>query len=510
MKKYLSLMLVLIMLASCLVVAPMSVSAANGIETQINSMLKLFPSGSYFTANGQECGHLKKDSCKECYLPNILARSDLKGLGYKKDVDYTGSYTCVAFANFAFRYIYGKKFDPNNYSQIASGSFGQSVFANAKKGDIIGFYNNSGAFCHYAVYIGSANSNNATFYQANFGGTSQVNYGSWSYSDMKSYYGQNGTAKVFRAKNYDQVSGETHTTHSYDTYVYYWDSHPHYKCYKCSCGEIKENRNELTYVESCKDCQAHTCDQKIYYSYWAAHPHYYLYKCSLCGKASEDFSQKKYIDSCKDCQEHTCNQEVYYSYWDAHPHYYLYKCSLCGKESADYSQTKTISGCEYCYPGKPTIIVDFDTFNSSVSFYWGSTINTDNYTLHLYDVDNNYKYPLITNITDLHYKLSLPVGNYTVQLASINEELRGTNRWYTMSDIVEFSVINKPLIMIGDTDSDGKVTIKDATTIQKHVAGITTISDEKFACADIDKDGKISVKDATRIQKFLAGIISSL
>lgn len=367
-----------------------------------------------------------------------------------------------------------------------------------QKGDLVFYYcTSSSSWCHVGIMTDSINS---------IHGNLSNQAMSIKYNQFSDSIGKCWTATFVRP-NY---SSNTHTTHSYDTYVYYWDAHPHYKCYKCSCGEIKENRNELTYVESCKDCQAHTCDQKIYYSYWAAHPHYYLYKCSLCGKASEDFSQKKYIDSCKDCQEHTCDQEVYYSYWDAHPHYYLYKCSLCGKESTDYSQTKTVSGCEYCYPGKPTIIVDCDTFDSSVSFYWGATTNTDNYTLHLHDVDNNYKYPLITNITDLHYKLSLPAGNYTVQLASINEELRGTNRWYTMSDIVEFSVINKPLIMIGDTDGDGKVTIKDATTIQKHVAGITAISDEKFACADTDKDGKISVKDATRIQKFLAGIISSL
>ena len=37
--------------------------------------------------------------------------------------------------------------------------------------------------------------------------------------------------------------------HNYTEYVYYWKAHPHYNCYKCSCGEIKENRDEVAYNE---------------------------------------------------------------------------------------------------------------------------------------------------------------------------------------------------------------------------------------------------------------------
>ncbi len=53
---------------------------------------------------------------------------------------------------------------------------------------------------------------------------------------------------------YLSETGGPHT-HSYNTYVYYWASHPHYKCYKCSCGEVKEDRSKPTYVESCLECQ---------------------------------------------------------------------------------------------------------------------------------------------------------------------------------------------------------------------------------------------------------------
>ena len=52
--------------------------------------------------------------------------------------------------------------------------------------------------------------------------------------------------------------------HSYDTYVYYWEAHPHYKCYQCSsCGEVKENKAEPMYIETCDICNKpceHTYD----------------------------------------------------------------------------------------------------------------------------------------------------------------------------------------------------------------------------------------------------------
>lgn len=60
--------------------------------------------------------------------------------------------------------------------------------------------------------------------------------------------------------------------------------------------------------------------------------------------------------------------------------------------------------------------------------------------------------------------------------------------------------------LLGDADQDGKVTVKDATKIQKHVAKILTFTGLALKSADADEDGKISVKDATIIQKYVAKI----
>lgn len=62
---------------------------------------------------------------------------------------------------------------------------------------------------------------------------------------------------------------------------------------------------------------------------------------------------------------------------------------------------------------------------------------------------------------------------------------------------------------LGDTDNDGKITVKDATLIQKAIASIITLDDATTKCADVNADSKVNIKDATAIQKFVAHIITS-
>ena len=68
-------------------------------------------------------------------------------------------------------------------------------------------------------------------------------------------------------------------------------------------------------------------------------------------------------------------------------------------------------------------------------------------------------------------------------------------------------------LLIGDADADNKVTISDATAIQRHAADITnpdgtpiinTSDEDSFEIADMNKDGVIDVSDATAIQFHIA------
>ncbi|MDO4419529.1 MAG: starch-binding protein, partial [Ruminococcus sp.] len=61
----------------------------------------------------------------------------------------------------------------------------------------------------------------------------------------------------------------------------------------------------------------------------------------------------------------------------------------------------------------------------------------------------------------------------------------------------------------GDIDLNGKITIKDVTTIQKALAKLSSLSTIQMIVSDVNGDGKINVKDVSTIQKYCATIISS-
>lgn len=70
--------------------------------------------------------------------------------------------------------------------------------------------------------------------------------------------------------------------------------------------------------------------------------------------------------------------------------------------------------------------------------------------------------------------------------------------------------------LIGDMDEDRKLTVKDATYIQKCLAELSGFTESFFAampeegepCAisDFNRDGKRDIRDATAIQKHIAGL----
>lgn len=60
----------------------------------------------------------------------------------------------------------------------------------------------------------------------------------------------------------------------------------------------------------------------------------------------------------------------------------------------------------------------------------------------------------------------------------------------------------------GDVNSDLVVNIRDATIIQKHLAGIS-VQNILLKNADVNTDGFVNIRDATLIQKKVAGLVSS-
>ncbi len=73
-------------------------------------------------------------------------------------------------------------------------------------------------------------------------------------------------------------------------------------------------------------------------------------------------------------------------------------------------------------------------------------------------------------------------------------------------DITDVSA-NVVLRSVGDSNNDGIVNIKDATLVQKHLAGIITMTKLDENVSDTDNDYRLTVRDATTIQKKIAGLI---
>lgn len=72
--------------------------------------------------------------------------------------------------------------------------------------------------------------------------------------------------------------------------------------------------------------------------------------------------------------------------------------------------------------------------------------------------------------------------------------------------VTETEPATKSRFEIGDVDRDGRISIKDATEIQKQLAKLVVFDEEQEYLADYNEDGFVNVKDATAIQRKLANL----
>lgn len=70
---------------------------------------------------------------------------------------------------------------------------------------------------------------------------------------------------------------------------------------------------------------------------------------------------------------------------------------------------------------------------------------------------------------------------------------------------VSAASVNKVTAPLGDVDGDGRITVRDATTVQKSLSGIVTLDPLSKKLADVDGNGKVVIKDVSTLQKWLSG-----
>ncbi len=85
-----------------------------------------------------------------------------------------------------------------------------------------------------------------------------------------------------------------------------------------------------------------------------------------------------------------------------------------------------------------------------------------------------------------------------------NEIVTAEEGVYTVSEVYSDITVKVVSVLIGDMNLDGAVNSKDATRLAKHLAEITTVTDEiSLIAADCNLDGAVNSKDATRLAKYL-------
>ena len=166
-----------------------ALAGSGGVQKKLNQILKVYPSGSYFTvaSSTTECTSSNHDIlngvwCQGCYLPSIPARG---GLPSGAAVEYRAD-TCCGFASYVFYCIFGHNHVTNTTVKYGSPVLGDLVFTGS----------------HWFIYL-SEDSTNYYVYDANGynGGKNKVIY--------NNYYPKSAVSSltVYHANNYNDVNG---------------------------------------------------------------------------------------------------------------------------------------------------------------------------------------------------------------------------------------------------------------------------------------------------------------
>ena len=66
------------------------------------------------------------------------------------------------------------------------------------------------------------------------------------------------------------------------------------------------------------------------------------------------------------------------------------------------------------------------------------------------------------------------------------------------------------LVVMGDANSDGRVSAVDISRLKLRIIGLTTLDDYQAEAVDVNYDGRISVTDLSNLKMYLVGLKESL
>lgn len=181
--------------------------------------------------------------------------------------------------------------------------------------------------------------------------------------------------------------------------------------------------------------------------------------------------------------------------------------------STEYTDTKTASPF--------TATFDCDEGVESVNVYY-----TQDYTsadeegvTSAVARDSSTGYPVITGDGQVNFTVVLKdgytLGSVTASGAYKNLKDTGVENTYRVTKVTGALTVTVTTeksetpsnYTLGDVNSDGVISVADATLVQKHAAEMITLTGDALLAADTNKDGFVTVADATLIQKYAAEMI---
>ena len=101
-------------------------------------------------------------------------------------------------------------------------------------------------------------------------------------------------------------------------------------------------------------------------------------------------------------------------------------------------------------------------------------------------------------------------GNYTPGVINVVYFYKTSGEQTTTEPITTEPITTQPVsedptgVLIGAVTDGKAISINDVTAIQRHLAGLQTLTGDALKAADCNGDGRVSIKDATLLQKYLA------
>ena len=90
-------------------------------------------------------------------------------------------------------------------------------------------------------------------------------------------------------------------------------------------------------------------------------------------------------------------------------------------------------------------------------------------------------------------------GTYTIKVSKNAHADREYTVKVSSADVTQ----NVEIFPIGDVNSDGDISVVDATLVQKYIVSLEILTDLQKKSADVNDDGLIDIQDATDIQKIV-------